>query len=75
MKQWLKKLKPTEFDDLIAMVSLYRPGPMEFIPNYVDRKHEVEAVSYMQLDLESILRRKYSKEVMEEEKEKLITDL
>ncbi len=75
MKQWLKKLKPTEFDDLIAMVSLYRPGPMEFIPNYVDRKHEIEPVSYMQLDLESTLRRKYDKETMEQEKEKLIADL
>lgn len=75
MKQWLKKLKPTEFDDLIAMVSLYRPWPMEFIPNYVDRKHELEKMSYMQLDLQSVLRRKYDKNVVEEEKKKLEDDL
>ncbi len=75
MKNWLKKLKPTSFDDLIAMVSLYRPGPMEFIPNYVDRKHGVEDVIYMQLDLESILRRTYSKEVAQDEKQKMEKDL
>jgi len=75
MKTWLKKLKPTEFDDLIAMVSLYRPGPMEFIPNYIDRKHGIEEVKYMQLDLQSILRRQYSKEVAEEERIKMEEDL
>ncbi len=75
MKNWLKKLKPTGFDDLIAMVSLYRPGPMEFIPNYIDRKHEIEEVKYMQLDLQSILRREYSKEVAEEERIKMEEDL
>lgn len=75
MKNWLKKLKPTTFDDLIAMVSLYRPWPMEFIPNYVDRKHWVEDIKYMQLDLESNLRRTYSKEVAEDEKIKMREDL
>jgi DNA polymerase-3 subunit alpha len=46
MRNWLKKLRPTGFDDLIAMVSLYRPGPMEFIPHYIDRKYELEEVTY-----------------------------
>ncbi len=75
MKNRLKKLKPTEFDDLIAMVSLYRPGPMEFIPNYIDRKHWIEDVKYMQLDLQSILTRTYSKEVADEERKKMEEDL
>jgi len=48
---------------------------MEFIPNYVDRKHEIEKMSYMQLDLQSTLRRKYDKNVVEEEKKKLEDDL
>ena len=39
MRGWLKELKPTEFNDITAMVALYRPGPMELIPNYVARKH------------------------------------
>lgn len=75
MKQRLKKLRATEFDDLIAMVSLYRPGPMEFIPNYIDRKHEVEKVSYMQSDLKQLLTSTYSEEVMLDEKKKLEEDL
>ena len=46
MREWLRKLKPTSFDDLIAMNALYRPGPMDLIPNYIDRKHGREKVSY-----------------------------
>jgi len=38
MRAWLKKLKPQNINDIIAMVSLYRPGPMEWIPNYISRK-------------------------------------
>ena len=45
MKRYLKELKPTEFEDIIAMVSLYRPGPMEFIPDYIDGKHGRRKVS------------------------------
>jgi DNA polymerase-3 subunit alpha len=39
MKRYLIQLKPTEFEDIIAMLSLYRPGPMEFIPSYIARKN------------------------------------
>jgi DNA polymerase-3 subunit alpha len=46
MKNRLKKLKANVFDDLIAMVALYRPGPMEFIPHYIDRKFGIQEVSY-----------------------------
>jgi DNA polymerase III alpha subunit len=48
---------------------------MEFIPNYIDRKHGIEDVKYMQLDLQSALRRTYSKEVAEEERIKMEEDL
>ena len=39
MKRYLKELKPTVFDDIIAMNALYRPGPMQFIDDFIDRKH------------------------------------
>ena len=68
MRAWLKKLKPTAFDDLIAMVSLYRPGPMEYIPHYVDRKYEVEKVTYMEPELRRILASKYDEATADEEK-------
>jgi len=56
MREWMRKLKPTGIDDLIAMNALYRPGPMDLIPNYIDRKHGREAVSYPHPVLEEILR-------------------
>ncbi|PCH69191.1 MAG: DNA polymerase III subunit alpha [Bacteroidetes bacterium] len=46
MQRYLKELKPDKFDDLIAMNALYRPGPMEYIPNYVARKHGKEKITY-----------------------------
>lgn len=75
MKNWLKKLKPTVFDDLIAMVSLYRPWPMEFIPHYIDRKYEIEKVTYMWPELKRSLTSKYWEEVAKEEEQKMIEDL
>ncbi len=75
MKTWLKKLKPTHFDDLIAMVSLYRPGPMEYIPHYIDRKYEIEDVVYMEQELRRVLASVYDEDVANEEKQKLIDDL
>ena len=44
MQKYLRELKPDKFDDLIAMNALYRPGPMAYIPNYIDRKHGREAL-------------------------------
>jgi len=56
MRKHLKDLKPSRFEDLIAMVALYRPGPMAYIPNFIDRKHGKEKIEYdfpeMQEDLE-----------------------
>ena len=46
MKTWLQKLHPERFEDLIAMNALYRPGPMDYIPDFVDRKQGVQAIEY-----------------------------
>ncbi|MGF1562503.1 MAG: DNA polymerase III subunit alpha, partial [Geminicoccaceae bacterium] len=56
MRDALRKLKPDRFEDLIAMVSLYRPGPMENIPVYTDVKHGKEQASYLHPKLEPILK-------------------
>src|SRR5699024_6357319 len=55
MKQVLKRLKPTRFEDIVAVNALYRPGPMDFIPNYINRKQGREKVTYPHPDLEHIL--------------------
>ncbi|MBI5222033.1 MAG: DNA polymerase III subunit alpha [Candidatus Magasanikbacteria bacterium] len=47
MTRWLKELKPTTIDDIMAMVALYRPGPMESIPEYIRRKHNPKSVEYL----------------------------
>lgn len=75
MKAWLKKLQPTNIDDIIAMVALYRPWPMEFIPNYIDRKQWIEEVNYMIWEIYSDLKEKYWKEIANEEKRKITEDL
>ena len=46
MKEWLKKLQPTRFEDLIAMNALYRPGPMDYIPDFVERKQGRKPIEY-----------------------------
>lgn len=55
MTRWLKELRPTNIEDIMAMVALYRPGPLDFIPEYIDRKHHPEKVDYPHPDLEDIL--------------------
>jgi len=55
MRRYLKQLKPTVFDDITAMVSLYRPGPMEWISSFIKRKHGKEKVAYIHDDLRPIL--------------------
>jgi len=47
MTRWLKELKPTSIHDINAMVALYRPGPMETIPNYIERKHNPKLIYYL----------------------------
>lgn len=67
MREWLRKLKPTTIDDLIAMNALYRPGPMDLIPSYVDRKHGREAVQYPHEMLEPILQPTFGIPVYQEQ--------
>ena len=56
MRDALRQVKPTVFEDLIALVALYRPGPMGYIPNYGKRKAGQEQVTYLDKRLEPILR-------------------
>ena len=56
MTRYLTELKPTIIDDINAMVALYRPGPMEFIPDYVARKHDPSKVKYIEPRLEKYLK-------------------
>ena len=59
MKKYLRELKPTEFADLIAMNALYRPGPMQFIPSFIRRRHGEEPVTYLHPGLENSLKSTY----------------
>ncbi len=54
MREALRQVKPTEFEDLIALVALYRPGPMQYIPVYARRKNKLEPVAYIDPRLEPI---------------------
>jgi DNA polymerase III subunit alpha len=75
MRAYLIKLQADRIDDLVAMNALYRPGPMEFIQTYINRKKGEEKISYMHPELRSELVRRYSAEVADEEEKKLIEDL
>lgn len=55
MQRYLKQLKPTQFEDIIAMVALYRPGPMQFIPDYIEGKNGLKTPAYLYPKLEPIL--------------------
>ncbi len=59
MTRFLKELKPTSIHDINAMVALYRPGPMQFIPDYIARKHDRSLIKYMDPILEIILEKTY----------------
>ncbi|MEM6327615.1 MAG: DNA polymerase III subunit alpha, partial [Bacteroidota bacterium] len=67
MREWMRKLKPTSLDDLIAMNALYRPGPMDLIPDYIARKHGKETVEYPHPMLEEILAPTYGIPVYQEQ--------
>ena len=67
MREWLRKLKPTSMNDLIAMNALYRPGPMDNIPMYIARKHGKEVVSYPDEMLKPILEPTYGIPVYQEQ--------
>ena len=67
MQKHLINLKPDKFDDLIAMNALYRPGPMEYIPNYIKRKHGLEPISYDLAEMEEYLGDTYGITVYQEQ--------
>ncbi|MFC1625311.1 DNA polymerase III subunit alpha [Patescibacteria group bacterium] len=59
MTRYLKELKPTSIHDIMAMIALFRPGPIANIPNYINRKHGKEKISYLDPRLEKILEKTY----------------
>lgn len=67
MQKHLKNLKPTEFADLIAMNALYRPGPMEYIPSFIDRKHGREEITYDLPEMKEYLKETYGITVYQEQ--------
>ena len=67
MKRYLRELKPTKFEDIIAMVALYRPGPMSEIPKFVARKHGQEEITYYEEHMESALKNTYGILVYQEQ--------
>lgn len=63
----LKRLQPQHFEDIVAMTSLYRPGPMEEIPTYIARRHDPSKVRYLHPDLEPILKQTYGVIIYQEQ--------
>jgi DNA polymerase-3 subunit alpha len=67
MQKYLRELKPDKFGDLIAMNALYRPGPIAYIPNYIDRKHGREPISYDLPEMQEFLEETYGITVYQEQ--------
>lgn len=67
MKRYLKELKPTVFEDIVAMVALYRPGPMQFIDDFIARKHGLREIVYPHPSMENALRNTYGVLVYQEQ--------
>lgn len=67
MKRYLRELKPTVFEDIIAMVALYRPGPMQFIDSFIKRKHGQEEITYLDKGMENSLKSTYGILVYQEQ--------
>ncbi len=66
-RRYLKQLKPTRFEDITAMVALYRPGPISLIPEYIKRKHKKKKVEYLHPKLKPILKSTYGIMVFQEQ--------
>ncbi len=75
MRRYLKELGPTEIEDIIAMISLYRPGPIELIPSFIKRKHGLERITYLHPRLEPILKKTYGIGVYQEQMMQIARDL
>jgi DNA polymerase-3 subunit alpha len=67
MQKYLRDLKPDKFDDLIAMNALYRPGPIAYIPNYIERKHGRQEIHYDLPEMEEFLKDTYGITVYQEQ--------
>jgi DNA polymerase-3 subunit alpha len=67
MQKYLRELKPDKFDDLIAMNALFRPGPMAYIPSFIERKHGREAITYDLPEMEELLKETYGITVYQEQ--------
>ena len=75
VREYLKKLSPDRFEDIIAMISLYRPGPMEYIENYIKRKHGTEDIIYLHPKLETVLSETYGITIYQEQVMKIAQTL
>lgn len=75
MQKYLKELQPTQFEDLIAMNALYRPGPMQYIPQFINRKHGRETIDYPFPEMEARLKDTYGITVYQEQVMLLSRDL
>ncbi len=75
MRRYMKEIKPTNLEDLTALVALYRPGPMELIPSFIKRKSGQERVTYLHPKLEPILRNTHGIGVYQEQMMRIATDL
>ena len=67
MQKYLRELKPSTFEDLIAMNALYRPGPMDYIPDFIKRKHGIEPIVYDIPEMETYLKDTYGVTVYQEQ--------
>lgn len=67
MKKWLKELKPNIINDIMTMVALYRPGPMDLIPSYIARKYGKEKIEYLHPSLEPVLKNTYGIMIYQEQ--------
>ena len=75
MRRYMKDIKPTQLEDLIALVALFRPGPMENIPSFIKRKHGQEKITYLHPKLEPILGTTYGIGVYQEQMMQIARDL
>ncbi|MFH1894855.1 MAG: DNA polymerase III subunit alpha [Patescibacteria group bacterium] len=75
MQNYLKQLKPTDMEDIIAMVALYRPGPMALIPEYIAGKHKKKAVGYLHPKMKPILEKTYGIMLYQEQVMKIAQEL
>ena len=67
MRRYLAQLKPTKFEHIMAMVALYRPGPMDQIPSYIERMHDASKITYLHPELEGITKETYGVLVYQEQ--------